>query len=109
MVGGWRPVAWPMEWAVWRLGVEEGSVKGGLEGTVGERAGRWWRRGIAGGLASREGVAGALEYGNSRTMSLEHLRDWWPTILFYHNGEKASEIVGADVAKLKETIERLYK
>ncbi|KAI0507185.1 hypothetical protein KFK09_013306 [Dendrobium nobile] len=32
-----------------------------------------------------------------------------PTILFYHNGEKASEIVGADVTKLKETIEGLYK
>ncbi|KAG0487193.1 hypothetical protein HPP92_009288 [Vanilla planifolia] len=32
-----------------------------------------------------------------------------PTIHFFHNGEKASEIVGADVAKLKETSERLYK
>ncbi|KAJ4702654.1 Thioredoxin [Melia azedarach] len=32
-----------------------------------------------------------------------------PTLLFFHNGEKAAEIVGADVSKLKDTMEKLYK
>ncbi|XP_031278645.1 thioredoxin O2, mitochondrial-like isoform X2 [Pistacia vera] len=32
-----------------------------------------------------------------------------PTLLFFNNGEKAAEVIGADVARLKDTMEKLYK
>ncbi|XP_044495353.1 thioredoxin O2, mitochondrial [Mangifera indica] len=32
-----------------------------------------------------------------------------PTLLFFNNGKKAAEIIGADVARLKDTMEKLYK
>ncbi|EPS60692.1 hypothetical protein M569_14112 [Genlisea aurea] len=32
-----------------------------------------------------------------------------PTLQFFHNGKKASEVVGADVQRVKETMESLYK
>ncbi|KAK9088137.1 hypothetical protein Scep_027219 [Stephania cephalantha] len=32
-----------------------------------------------------------------------------PTLHFYNNGTKASEVVGADVQRLKQTMENLYK
>ncbi|KAL1829444.1 hypothetical protein ACET3Z_007856 [Daucus carota] len=32
-----------------------------------------------------------------------------PRLHFFHNGEKASEVVGADVERIKDTMEKLYK
>ncbi|XP_030943032.1 thioredoxin O2, mitochondrial-like isoform X4 [Quercus lobata] len=32
-----------------------------------------------------------------------------PTLHFYQNGKKAAEVIGADVARLTNTIEKLYK
>ncbi|KAL3376642.1 hypothetical protein AABB24_003197, partial [Solanum stoloniferum] len=32
-----------------------------------------------------------------------------PTLHFYQNGKKTSEVIGADVQRLKETMEELYK
>lgn len=32
-----------------------------------------------------------------------------PTLHFFHNGEKASEVVGADLQRIKDTMENLYK
>lgn len=32
-----------------------------------------------------------------------------PTLHFFKNGEKADEVIGADIARLKNTVEKLYK
>lgn len=32
-----------------------------------------------------------------------------PTLHFFQNGKKAAEIIGADVARLKDTMDKLYK
>lgn len=32
-----------------------------------------------------------------------------PTLHFFHNGEKASEVVGADLQRIRDTMENLYK
>lgn len=32
-----------------------------------------------------------------------------PTLHFFKNGKKVSEVIGADVARLKDNVERLYK
>lgn len=32
-----------------------------------------------------------------------------PTLHFFQNGKKTSEVIGADVQLLKETMEELYK
>lgn len=32
-----------------------------------------------------------------------------PTLHFFQNGKKASEVIGADVERLRDTMEALYK
>lgn len=40
----------------------------------------------------------------------EHALLWMqPTLHFFQNGKKASEVIGADVQRLKDTMEALYK
>nr|GLL29070.1 thioredoxin O2, mitochondrial [Ipomoea trifida] len=48
----------------------------------------------------KEGLASALSKLNIHSV---------PTLHFFQNGKKASEVIGADVQKLKDTMEALYK
>ncbi|KAK6916991.1 Thioredoxin domain [Dillenia turbinata] len=46
---------------------------------------------------------------SSQCMITEDCSDNDPTLHFYKNGRKAAEVVGADVDRLKSTMESLYK
>ncbi|XP_015891020.2 thioredoxin O1, mitochondrial [Ziziphus jujuba] len=48
------------------------------------------------------------EEGLGNTLSLLNITSV-PTFHFFQNGKKAAEVVGADAARLKNTIENLYK
>ncbi|KAK4399550.1 Thioredoxin O1, mitochondrial [Sesamum angolense] len=48
----------------------------------------------------KEGLGSALSKLNVHAV---------PTLHFFQNGKKASEVIGADVQRLKDTMEALYK
>ncbi|KAH7546068.1 hypothetical protein FEM48_Zijuj01G0161300 [Ziziphus jujuba var. spinosa] len=53
-------------------------------------------------------VYSILQEGLGNTLSLLNITSV-PTFHFFQNGKKAAEVVGADAARLKNTIENLYK
>ncbi|KAL3616690.1 hypothetical protein CASFOL_039084 [Castilleja foliolosa] len=54
-----------------------------------------------------EGLGNALSKLNINSVVIVNSRK--PTLHFFQNGKKASEVVGADVQRLKDTMESLYK